>query len=76
MRTQVTPQYAAIVCNLFAQLGVRGSSVLLASGDNGYDFYASPCTNMLTHTSQKSRCRRLPDKQWYGKFPAEFPGFL
>jgi hypothetical protein len=52
MSTQVPLQYAASVCNLFAQLDVRGSSVLFASGDSGYDFYASPCTDMLIHISR------------------------
>ena len=33
---QTVPQsYATAVCNGFAQLGVRGISVLLPSGDNG-----------------------------------------
>lgn len=33
---QTVPEdYATTVCNLFAQLGSRGSSVLFASGDNG-----------------------------------------
>jgi len=31
----VPPDYAESVCNLFAQLGVRGSSVMFASGDSG-----------------------------------------
>ncbi|KAH9167160.1 subtilisin-like protein [Lactarius sanguifluus] len=29
------PDYAAYVCNLFAQLGVRGASVLFSSGNDG-----------------------------------------
>jgi tripeptidyl-peptidase-1 len=33
---QTVPEdYATSVCNLFAQLGSRGSSVLFASGDDG-----------------------------------------
>ncbi|KAH9026300.1 peptidase S8/S53 domain-containing protein [Lactarius deliciosus] len=31
----VSEEYALIVCNLFAVLGVRGTSVLVASGDSG-----------------------------------------
>ena len=31
----VPPDYAASVCNLFAQLGSRGVSVLFSSGDFG-----------------------------------------
>ncbi|KAH9011948.1 subtilisin-like protein [Lactarius deliciosus] len=32
---KVPPDYATHVCNLFAQLGARGSSVLFASGNDG-----------------------------------------
>ncbi|KAH8987514.1 subtilisin-like protein [Lactarius hatsudake] len=31
----IPPDYATYVCNLFAQLGVRGASVLFASGNEG-----------------------------------------
>ena len=32
---QVPLDYAQTVCNLFAQLGARGSSVMFSSGDDG-----------------------------------------
>ncbi|KAH9056340.1 subtilisin-like protein [Lactarius vividus] len=32
---QVPPDYATYVCNLFAQLGLRGTSVLFSSGNDG-----------------------------------------
>ena len=31
----VPPEYAKLVCNIFAQLGAMGSSILFSSGDNG-----------------------------------------
>ena len=34
-RTQVPLDYATNVCNLFAQLGARGSSIMFSSGDDG-----------------------------------------
>ncbi|KAF8801356.1 subtilisin-like protein [Phlegmacium glaucopus] len=38
----VPPEYAVKVCNLFAQLGVRGTTVLFSSGDSGVG--AGNCT--------------------------------
>ena len=32
---QVPLDYATNVCNLFAQLGARGSSIMFSSGDDG-----------------------------------------
>lgn len=33
--SQVPLDYATTVCNLFAQLGARGSSIMFSSGDDG-----------------------------------------
>ena len=33
--SQVSPEYATYVCNLFAQIGARGASVIVSSGDDG-----------------------------------------
>ena len=33
----VPREYATTICNLFARLGVRGVSILFASGDDGAD---------------------------------------
>ncbi|KAF8259075.1 subtilisin-like protein [Lactarius quietus] len=33
--SRIPPDYARKVCNLFAEIGARGSTVLLASGDHG-----------------------------------------
>ena len=55
MRTQVPPDYATSVCNLFAQLGARGSSVLFPSGDSGYDsLYVDLHRHADPHISKES----------------------
>ncbi|KAJ7368775.1 tripeptidyl peptidase A [Mycena albidolilacea] len=60
--------YASRVCKLFAELGVRGVSVLFASGDGGVgDGNADPATQQC-RTNDKKRTRRfLP------AFPASCP---
>jgi tripeptidyl-peptidase I len=45
--------YATNVCNLFAQLGARGVSILVASGDSGV---GSTCSNKMYETSFPAAC--------------------
>ncbi|KAH8993858.1 subtilisin-like protein [Lactarius hatsudake] len=59
----VPPDYATYVCNLFAQLGVRGASTLFASGNDGVGH--GDC--LVRDSSGNSRVQFLPT------FPATCP---
>ncbi|KAH8993849.1 subtilisin-like protein [Lactarius hatsudake] len=59
----VSPGYATHVCNLFAQLGVRGTSVLFATGNDGVGH--GDC--LVRDSSGNSRVQFLPT------FPATCP---
>ncbi|KAH9057225.1 subtilisin-like protein [Lactarius vividus] len=53
---EVPPDYAIYVCNLFAQLGVRGATALFASGNDGVG--GGNC--LLRDNSGNSRVQFLP----------------
>ncbi|KAH8987015.1 subtilisin-like protein [Lactarius akahatsu] len=59
----VSPDYATHVCNLFAQLGVRGASVLFATGNDGVG--RGDC--LVRDSSGNSRVQFLPT------FPSSCP---
>ncbi|KAH9035422.1 peptidase S8/S53 domain-containing protein [Lactarius hengduanensis] len=52
----IPPDYAVHMCNLFAQLGLRGASVLFASGDDGVG--GGNC--LIQDNSGNSRLQFLP----------------
>ncbi|KAH8987024.1 subtilisin-like protein [Lactarius akahatsu] len=60
---EVSPDYATYVCNLFAQLGARGVSVLFSSGNDGVG--RGNC--LLQDSSGNSRVQFLPN------FPSTCP---
>ncbi|KAF8265512.1 subtilisin-like protein [Lactarius quietus] len=60
---RVPPDYASYVCNLFAQLGARGASVLTASGDSG----VGPENCVLKDANGNSHV------QFFPTFPATCP---
>jgi tripeptidyl-peptidase-1 len=64
----VPPSYATAVCNGFAQLGARGISVLLASGDNG----VGPGPDCFTNDG-KNKTTFLPI--FPGGCVSQFPSF-
>lgn len=58
---QVPLDYATEVCNLFAQLGARGSSIMFSSGDDGVG-----AGNCLTNDGKNT-------KRFQPNFPASCP---
>ena len=52
--SSITLEYADAVCKLFGQLGVRGVSIFVASGDGGVG--AGGCKNAQFHTTFPASC--------------------
>lgn len=55
LRTETVPKdYAMSVCNLFAQLGARGASIMFSSGDFGVG--GGDCTTNDGKSAVKFQC--------------------